>query len=192
MSEPKSPPLRGRAPRGQARARLVDAAGELFSENGVSGTSLQAIADHMGVTKAAVYHQFSSKTEIVIAVAEPVIDQLRSIAETASALTGNAARVACIEGLVDLALEHKGIAALVRQDPAVEHILSAYEPYRAQLARIDSILLGNKPTPQRRIALAFAGAGIMAVGSLAGLGGETPEFRSALIDAMYRALDTGD
>ena len=36
----------------------------------MNGTSLQMIADAMGVTKAAVYHQFHTKEEIVLAVAE--------------------------------------------------------------------------------------------------------------------------
>ncbi|PRC50878.1 TetR family transcriptional regulator, partial [Mycobacterium sp. ITM-2017-0098] len=39
-------------------------------EHGVSGTSLQMIADAMGVTKAAVYRQFKTKEEIVIAITE--------------------------------------------------------------------------------------------------------------------------
>ena len=56
-------------PRGQGRARVLNAALELFAEHGVSGTSLQMIADHLGVTKAAVYHQFNTKEEIVRAVA---------------------------------------------------------------------------------------------------------------------------
>src|SRR3978361_2105401 len=103
------PPPRGRARRGQARARLIGAAGDLFSEHGVDGTSLQAIADRLGVTKAAVYHQFASKDAIVIAVAEPVIEQLRQIADTAAMLPPDGARIACIEGLVDVALEHRGI-----------------------------------------------------------------------------------
>ena len=45
-----------------------DAALKLISEHGVSGTSLQMIADEMGVTKAAVYRQFKTKEEIVIAI----------------------------------------------------------------------------------------------------------------------------
>ena len=42
------------APRGQGRDRVVAAALELFSERGVSGTSLQMIADRLGVGKASV------------------------------------------------------------------------------------------------------------------------------------------
>jgi AcrR family transcriptional regulator len=40
-----------------AQGRIIAAALELFARNGVGGTSLQMIADAIGVTKAAVYHQ---------------------------------------------------------------------------------------------------------------------------------------
>jgi len=51
-----------------AQLRIVRAAHELFGQHGVSGTSLQMIADAVGVTKAAVYHQFKSKDDVVLAV----------------------------------------------------------------------------------------------------------------------------
>ena len=53
-----------------AQARIISAALELFARNGVGGTSLQMIADSIGVTKAAVYHQYNTKDEIVLAAAE--------------------------------------------------------------------------------------------------------------------------
>ena len=53
-----------------ARSRIVEAARDLFAEHGVGGTSLQMIANAVGVTKAAIYHQFRTKEEIVVAAAE--------------------------------------------------------------------------------------------------------------------------
>lgn len=41
--------------RGTARARVLEAALTLFGEHGVSGTTLQMIADSIGVGKASVY-----------------------------------------------------------------------------------------------------------------------------------------
>ena len=49
-----------------AQTRVIEAALDLFAEHGISGTSLQMIADGLGVTKAAVYHQFPTKDEIVL------------------------------------------------------------------------------------------------------------------------------
>ena len=56
-----------------AQTRIIEAALVLFAEHGISGTSLQMIADAIGVTKAAVYHQYNTKDEIVLAVAEVVL-----------------------------------------------------------------------------------------------------------------------
>lgn len=44
-----------RIPRSAAQLRVLDAALALISDRGVSATSLQMIADRIGVTKAAVY-----------------------------------------------------------------------------------------------------------------------------------------
>ena len=189
MSLQTPPPARKRTPKGQGRARLLDAAGDLFAEQGVSGTSLQSIADRLGVTKAAVYHQFSSKDEIVIAVAEPVIAALRSIADAAESREPDAARALVIAGLVDLALAERGTAATIRRDPTMAALLDAHPPYAEQIARIDALLLGPEPTTESRVALAFAGGGIMAIGALPGLDGPVERVRAALIAAMTRALD---
>src|SRR5699024_8871206 len=53
------------------RARLLATALELFGEYGVDATSLQMIANALGVTKAAVYYHFRTKAEITEAVAAP-------------------------------------------------------------------------------------------------------------------------
>src|SRR5262249_57471431 len=56
-----------------AQTRVIEAAVDLFAEHGISGTSLQMIADALGVTKAAVYHQYNTKEEIILAVAQLVL-----------------------------------------------------------------------------------------------------------------------
>ena len=49
----------------------------------MGGTSLQMIADEIGVTKAAVYHQFKTKEEIVIALTERELGGLEEALEAA-------------------------------------------------------------------------------------------------------------
>jgi AcrR family transcriptional regulator len=57
------------APDGEAapdtRERIQQVALELFTENGYEATSLREIAEHLGVTKAALYYHFKTKEEIV-------------------------------------------------------------------------------------------------------------------------------
>lgn len=189
MTETTQAAPRRRSPRGQGKAKVVEAAAQLFAENGVSGTSLQAIAGKMGVTKAAVFHQFASKEDIVLAVAAPVIAILTSIADTAEALPAEQARAAVVAGLVDLALSERGTAAIIKRDPIMAQTLDAHKPYTEQIARIDALLLGPNPSVERRIAMMFAGGGIMALGALPGLDVPAEQLRMGLIAAMSRALD---
>ena len=65
--------------------RTLQATVKLFAEYGVGATSYQMIADAIGVTKGAIYHQFKTKDEIVIAVAEMELARLEDALEAAEA-----------------------------------------------------------------------------------------------------------
>ena len=55
------------------RARAVSAATKLFAAQGFDATSVQAVADEVGVTKQAVLHHFSSKEQLRHAVLEAIL-----------------------------------------------------------------------------------------------------------------------
>ena len=91
-----------------AQARIISAALELFAENGVGGTSLQMIADAIGVTKAAVYHQYHSKDEIVLAAAKAELERVDAVVRAAEGEPTQArARKALVSGMVDLAVTNR-------------------------------------------------------------------------------------
>jgi AcrR family transcriptional regulator len=50
------------------RQRILDAALDLFTEQGYDRTSLREIAEKLGVTKAALYYYFESKEDILLAL----------------------------------------------------------------------------------------------------------------------------
>ncbi|MFE0178867.1 ScbR family autoregulator-binding transcription factor [Streptomyces sp. NPDC059002] len=54
----------------QSRAAILRAAAKLFSEQGFAGTSLKDVAEELGMTKGAVYHHFTNKESIAVAVVE--------------------------------------------------------------------------------------------------------------------------
>jgi len=54
----------------QTRALVLRCAGELFSEKGFHGTSVQDVATRAGMTKGAVYFHFPSKDILALAVVE--------------------------------------------------------------------------------------------------------------------------
>jgi AcrR family transcriptional regulator len=61
-------------PRSDTRERIQDVARELFAQQGVQRTSLQDIADKLGITKPALYYHFSSREELVRSIVQPLID----------------------------------------------------------------------------------------------------------------------
>lgn len=102
------------------RTRLLATALELFGKYGVGGTSLQMIADSLGVTKAAVYYYFRTKSEITEAVAEPALTELDGMLDDAAQLQDHGARVDhVLHGLVDLVVRHRELVALFNSDPGV-------------------------------------------------------------------------
>lgn len=57
--------------------RCITAATQLFAAHGFDGTSVQAIADALGVTKQAVLHHFASKEALREAVLAAMLDHWR-------------------------------------------------------------------------------------------------------------------
>ncbi|MFF7528208.1 TetR/AcrR family transcriptional regulator [Streptomyces bobili] len=54
--------------RGNTRQRIQDVALDLFAEQGYEKTSLREIAEHLEVTKAALYYHFKTKEEIIVSI----------------------------------------------------------------------------------------------------------------------------
>ncbi len=85
---------------------IVDTALELFCRDGVAAVSLAAVADAVGVSKAALYHHFKTKDAIVLAALQPLLTRI----ETLVAQELPAAVLA--DALVDAAVEHRGLLIL--------------------------------------------------------------------------------
>jgi AcrR family transcriptional regulator len=50
-----------------ARQRIIDAASELFYQNGIRATGIATIISHAGVARATFFHHFPAKSDLVIA-----------------------------------------------------------------------------------------------------------------------------
>src|SRR5919197_881821 len=121
-----------------AQTRTVEAALGLFAEHGISGTSLQMIADALGVTKAAVYHQYNTKDEIIVAVAQVVLARLEAAVTAAEAERSRPrAREMLIAAMVDLAVERRSMASVLQRDPVMLRFLENHEPFRQVMARVN-------------------------------------------------------
>ncbi|ORV53276.1 helix-turn-helix domain-containing protein [Mycobacterium europaeum] len=142
-----------------ARTRVLDAALELFAAHGVSGTSLQMIADAVGITKAAVYHQFRTKEQIVIAVTERELGRLEPALEEAEAYDdGPQARDALLVRVVEMAVRDRRLVRTLQFDPVVVRLLAEHKPFQVFMDRLYRVLLSDAGLDGRIEAAMFSGA----------------------------------
>ena len=144
-----------------AQTRTIEAALVLFAEHGVSGTSLQMIADALGVTKAAVYHQYNTKDEIILAVAQVVLARLEAAVTAAEAERSRSrAREVLVARMIDLAVERRRMASVLQRDPVMLRFLENHEPFRRVMARVNRLLMGGATNARARVQAAVLAAAI--------------------------------
>jgi len=144
-----------------AQARIISAALELFARNGVGGTSLQMIADTIGVTKAAVYHQYNTKDEIVLAAAEAELARLEAVIDAAEAEPSRTqARKTLVTGMVDLAVAHRRTVSTILNDPVIVRFFAEHEPFRHVMNRMSRVLMGDDLGHEARVSTAMVTAAI--------------------------------
>lgn len=147
--------------RTRPQRRILAAALELIGAHGVSGTSLQMIADAVGVTKAAVYHQYKSKNQIVIAVTENELAVLEDalVAAEADERRQQARRTLLIQ-LIDLAVARRQWVGTLTSDPVIVRILGEHPPFQRFMSRLYGVLLDQRDDTKARVTAAIMSAAI--------------------------------
>jgi AcrR family transcriptional regulator len=144
-----------------AQARVITAALELFGRRGVGGTSLQMIADEIGVTKAAVYHQYRTKDEIVLAAAEAEVAILEGVVERAEAeRSSRRARDTLVAGIVDLAVDRRRTTGTILSDPVIVEFFTHHQQFRDVMYRARRLVMGNDTGPAATVRMAMLIAAI--------------------------------
>lgn len=69
----------------ELRRAILDEASRLFIERGMGGTSMQDIADALGITRTAVYYYFKNKEQILGSLTEHVTMSAKRLARKAAA-----------------------------------------------------------------------------------------------------------
>jgi len=103
----------------EIRAALVDAAAQVFAEEGYSGARVQSIAERAGLTTGAMYNRFTGKSELLLEALDLHTSNLLN--ELASAELS----------ATDL-LETVGVALLDEQGPASALLLEAFMAARRE------------------------------------------------------------
>lgn len=113
------------------RSDILSTARELFTERGYQDTSLREIATRLGLTKTAVLYHFPTKHDILLALNQPLLDDLDATLSTVE--HGWPA----VEALLDCLLAHRQVLPL-SQDPASDRFAGA-------LARARELVAGFAP-----------------------------------------------
>lgn len=153
MTVTSSPTLRelaaGYSP---TQRRTIEAAVELFGIHGVGGTSFQMIADAVGVTKAAIYHQFQSKDAIARAVIEVHLEPIEAALDAAEAAGPSSdVREHLLSGLVDAVVTRRRAVRALQGDPVLFRMLGEHPPSIRMWARLFAILLGEDAEERTRV-----------------------------------------
>jgi AcrR family transcriptional regulator len=176
--------------RSAAQTRILDAALTLIADHGVSGTSLQMIADAIGVTKAAVYHQFKTKEEIVIALTERELGGLEDALEAAEAEKSRPrARELLLSRVIDLAVERRRAASTLQFDPVIIRLLADHGPFQQFLTRLYGVLIGDAGDEARVDAAMLSGAIGVAVMHPLVADVDDDTLRSQLLHLTRRLID---
>ncbi|WP_326566082.1 TetR/AcrR family transcriptional regulator [Amycolatopsis rhabdoformis] len=137
----------------KTRRTVLDTAQRLFAEHGFDATSLQLIADTMGVTKANVYYYFRSKADILVALLQGSITAFDELLEAAAQVpTGQQRRELLVDGFVEQVVAHRAVSPLNRTDPGARRHESLGRALDDQAERGLRLLFGADPTPDQTAA----------------------------------------
>jgi len=155
----------------QTRQRIIDTARRMFAEHGYDATTLQQIADEMGVTKAAVYYYFRTKAEIFREIVVPEFRAMNDLLDRVETVRSRSERVKLvITGLVDMLMAQRAALAILQANPSIDiRIDSDNGSFEAMRDRALTVLYGENPTPDQRAALYINIAIAVAVPALADL-----------------------
>jgi len=135
----------------RTRQQILETAQRLFTELGYDATSLQMIADEMGLTKAAVYYHFRAKSDILHEAMRPGIQRLEALLDEAAAIRGRRARIEhLVNGFVDFLIRNRHYAVMASTDPAAKRDKLDAEAMMMR-QRALSLLFGDNPTGAERL-----------------------------------------
>ncbi|MFI6361277.1 TetR/AcrR family transcriptional regulator [Nocardia sp. NPDC050630] len=172
-----------------SRQRLIDAAVALFIRHSFAGTSLQMIADELGFTKAAIYYHFRTREQLLLAVLQPLLQQLRSVIETAEQQrTARARAESMLNGYAELVAASRSIAAVVTTDPSVIRVVREQADWREVIDRPVALLAEPTSGPAGVIAATAVLTGLAGAASGAPNNIDQQTLHQQLLDIGRRIL----
>jgi AcrR family transcriptional regulator len=178
------------------RQQIIDAARECFLRNGLHQTSMQDVIREANLSIGAVYRYFPSKNDLIMALAEQVVDQIAGLFESLGQRQPPPSIAEAMQSAVDLVTEETGPDGLFRlalqiwaeslRDPAIAQVVrTVYGRLRAALVALArrSVETGGLPSDADPEAVGVVLLSLMPGFAIQRLmtGGPTPEaFKAGL------------
>ncbi|QVQ50253.1 TetR/AcrR family transcriptional regulator [Spiractinospora alimapuensis] len=169
------------------RAEILRVALELFTSQGYQRTSLREIAERLGITKAALYYHFASKTDILREIVQPLVDDSTEMLETLREERVSDPRTV-FEREFDLSYRHRAVFALWFTDLSVFQTLNLVGEILRWRTEVQTALLGPDATPAARVRATSALGGLQDCAVLP-LDAPYETLRAESVEAALRALE---
>ena len=202
MSDEEKPnsPDRPSAPRhargSVTRARILEAACDLFTQKGYEKVSLREVAEVVGITKAALYYYFPTKEKMFEALVEPFFGMQQVVFELLETPPNGESWAAALTSFLDWILEQRKLFGLVQNNQTTLHELmhqiGHLEEHAAMHERVHEALSDESVPLAARVRL--AGATMFVIGIVAFPAGgpfaniPVEELRPVVLDAINDLL----
>jgi AcrR family transcriptional regulator len=176
--------------RQQIDAGILDRAAALFARRGFAKTSVQDVADAVGLSKAGLLHHFPSKDalhEAVLAQADDLgrraLDHVRDLP------LGPLRDRRVVEVFVDVALAHPGVVALMLAPATQPETHDADAADAAYLSALQAFGVDPGTTDQERLVRVLGALAALAVLTLAAhQNDQTTRWRPFVVATCFDAL----
>jgi AcrR family transcriptional regulator len=172
------------------KKRILQTARELFAAKGVQQTSLQEIADRLGITKPALYYHFTSREDLVRSIVTPLLDDSEAFIGRMEARDDLPPAIEIIEGFFDFHHRHRGDVLLILTSMTTLAELGVIDVVLSWRARLTRLVYGPAPTLDQETRAVLAFGGIQDV-TMQFPDAPVDELRAATIRAALDALGIG-
>jgi AcrR family transcriptional regulator len=175
------------------REKILLAAGEQFARNGYHAVSLADIGAAAGIVGSGVYRHFTSKSAILVALLEQVMDRLLAQSELISATEPDGARqlAALVRGQAEFAVYDRYLVRLYQREVHTLPEADRHRLRRLQRHYVEDwvhLLAEQRPELDDGRARALVHAAIGAIQSVASYDGGLPADQQVeLLERVARA-----
>lgn len=183
--EGQEPPRRRDGRTTDTREKIHAVALDLFVTRGFAETTMQDIADRLGLTKTALYYHFPAKAALVRSVVQPAVNDVEALITEAQQTTMT--RRELLERFFDLNYTHRQVFLALTGDPSGLALADPDQWVPRLAQRFQELLAGQDATTAQRVRALMVASGISRAATLLT---DVPhdELRSTTIDVAAQTL----